>query len=380
MKGLVLEEDGKLAYRDLESGGGPSRTVHDKKTGIGLPDGVFRPTPFCGKPYLVKVAAAGVCGSDIPRAFSGGSYLYPLVLGHEFSGTVVEAPHDGAISAGTGVAVFPLLPCGRCESCATGDYALCADYDYFGSRRDGGFREYVTVPEFNLLPVPDDVPLLHAAMTEPCAVALHGVRRMRIEPGMSGAVIGGGPIGNMAAQWLRIAGCDPVFVVDIDREKLEIARQMGFVTVDGSSTNPVEAITDATAGRGADCVIEACGLPKTAAQSLDVAAKFGQVVLMGNLHGTLSIHESAYTTILRRELKVFGTWNSKYVPPGSSDWHVVLNHLGKDLRVEPLISHTPTLPEGPEILRKMSGKDTSQTHGSAGGRRKSFNKVIFRVS
>ena len=315
---------------------------------------------------LVRIAAAGICGSDLHRAFEGGAYHTPLIMGHEMAGVVEEAPPSSGLHAGQRVAVFPLLPCRRCGPCQTGDYAQCEDYDYFGSRRDGGFAEYLRVPAANLFAVPDHLDLLHAAMTEPCAVALHGVRRLRISPGTPAAVYGGGPIGNMVAQWLRVSGCTPVFVVEVDQRKLGLALEMGFQTVDGDREDPVEAILDRTAG-GAACVVEACGLPLTFLQALRSAARFGQVVLMGNLRGELRAGERDISRILRQELTILGTWNSRVTPLGTDDWSTALRALGREILVAPLISHTPPLEEGPAILEAM--------HRHEG----SFNKVIFRI-
>ncbi len=243
MKALVLEQDGELVYRDVQ-----------------LPP---RPSPDAA---LIRVLASGICSSDLGRGFGGKAYHYPLIMGHEFAGIVEEPPTTGAESSfrrGDLVAVFPLIACGQCPACQTGDLAQCKSYDYFGSRRDGAFAERVWVPAQNLFPVPEHVNARHAAMTEPCAVALHAVSRMHISADASAAVIGAGPIGNMAAQWLRALGCGKVIVTDIDERKLAIAGDMGIVSVHAGATETVEAVYSHTKGQGADCVVEDCGMPKT---------------------------------------------------------------------------------------------------------------------
>ena len=143
---------------------------------------------------LVKVAACGVCGSDIPRVFEKGTYRFPLIPGHEFAG-VVDAVGEGVDAARIGqrAAVFPLVPCMRCAMCAVGAYAQCADYDYLGSRCDGAFAEYVVAPEWNLVPVPDGLSLEEAAMCEPAAVAAHALRQAKIDLGATVAIFGAGP-------------------------------------------------------------------------------------------------------------------------------------------------------------------------------------------
>lgn len=344
MKALVLEKDGELAlhYRDI-------------------------PPPLTDDALLIRIVACGICGSDIPRGFGGKAYHYPLVMGHEFSGQVAEDKRGSSFRKGDAVAVFPLLPCKTCSACQTGNYAQCTNYNYFGSRCDGGFEEYLYVPPFNLIPVPEHVDLLHASMTEPAAVALHGVRKLNVHAGDTGVVFGAGPIGNMAAQWLRIYGCRRVVLVDTEESKLEVARGMGFETVNARKSNAVEEVLRLTGGRGAEKLVEAAGVPVTFLQSIQAAARFGEIVFMGNLHGTFQIGEADFTGILRKELTIYGTWNSKLAPRGTDDWSTVLKYMDRELQVDPLISDTPALEDGSQIF------DSIIHH------RKVHHKVIFKI-
>ncbi|MDR1282603.1 MAG: galactitol-1-phosphate 5-dehydrogenase [Opitutaceae bacterium] len=356
MQALVLEADKKLVH----------------VTGRPVPP---PPDGDDGRPLasaLVRIAACGICGSDIPRGFGGKAYHYPLVMGHELSGVIEEAAPGGRLPAGTRVTVFPLLPENAASdpACQTGDHAQAAAYDYYGSRRDGAFAEYLRVPEWNLFPVPDDVNLLHAAMTEPAAVALHGVRRLHCKAGDDAAVFGAGPIGNLAAQWLRIHGCSRVFVVDVDERKLDIAGKMNFgaAPLNAARLDPVAAILDATGGRGVQRSVEACGLPLTFLQAIKVAARSGEVLFMGNIAGEFRIGEKDFSGILRKELSIYGTWNSKVVPHGADDWSTVLKHLDRTLHVAPLITDRLPLAEGPRVFDDI-------VH-----RRGFHNKVIFDIS
>lgn len=344
MKALVLEENAKLAYKDVPA---PRR---DEPSWLGI-----------------AVKAAGICGSDMHRGFGNGAYHYPLVMGHEFSGVVDDPAGGETYKKGDRVVVFPLLWCGRCRACETGDYALCSDYDYFGSRRDGAFAEYLYVPEKNLLPVPAHVDTVHAAMAEPAGVALHGVRKFSIKPGDVGAVFGAGPIGNMVGQWLRINGCRTVFIVDVDKDKLAIAERMGMVPVAGGDADPVKAIKDATGGAGADKVVEAVGFPSTFLQAVQAAASGGEVVFMGNIAGTFQIGEKDFSSILRRELRIYGTWNTKWTPRGHDDWSAALEYMDRELSVAPLISHTPPLSEGVDIFKGLADRTLKA------------NKIIFTL-
>lgn len=346
MKALVLEADRKLTY------------VTDRPV-------AEAPRENC---TLVRVAACGICGSDIPRGFGGKAYHYPLVMGHEFSAVVEEPPKGSAFRAGDRVAVFPLIPCGKCGPCQTGDYAQCVDYNYFGSRCDGGFEELLRVPEANLFPVPKEVNLLHASMTEPAAVALHGVRKLHIRAGDSAVVFGAGPIGNLAAQWLRIHGCTEIFIVDIDERKLALAAKMGFMPINSRETDPVKAVLDRTNGAGADRSVEACGLPVTFLQAVQAAARFGEVLFMGNINGTFQIGEKDFSNILRKELAIYGTWNSKVTPVGTDDWTTVLKFMDRGLQIAPLITDKLPLEEGPAIFDEIVQ------------RRGFHNKVIFNIT
>jgi len=343
MKALVLEQDKLLSYRDV-------------------------PDPQCpGSGWvLIEVAYAGICNSDMYRGFGGGAYHYPLIMGHEFSGIVREAFPGSHFVPGDEVVAFPLIPCRRCTPCQTGDFAQCLDYDYIGSRRDGAFAQLVWAPEANIFRVPEGVGLKDASMTEPCAVALHGAGKLPIQPGQTAAVFGGGPIGNMAAQWIGIRGAHKVFVVDVDTQKLAIAAELGFVPIDPASGDPVERIRAATDGAGADHVVEAVGLPGTFLQSVQAAARSGHVVFMGNIRGEFVIGEKDFSSILRREITIHGTWNSRIVPTERNEWTVVLSALGKDMRVAPLISHVADLADGAAIFSRVLS------------RKEFFNKVIFK--
>lgn len=345
MKALVLTENGALKVEH-------NRTVPDP------------PSKNC---LLVKIAACGVCGSDITRGFHNGAYHYPLVMGHEFSGIVAEDKKESIFRKGDRVAVFPLIPTNTNEKAyQTGDYAQLKEYNYFGSRCDGAFSEFLRVPEANLFRIPPHVDILHAAMTEPAAVALHGVRRLHIQAGDTAVVIGGGPIGNMTAQWLRIHGCKEVFVVDIDDKKLSIAANMGFRTVNSKKVDPVEYLLEETRGEGAPRVVEACGLPITFLQAIQMASRAGEVVFMGNIHGEFKIGEKDFSSLLRRELTIYGTWNSKVVPKGDDDWSTVLKYMDRELVVAPLISDVVGLDQAPDIFDSILKK------------KKFHNKVIIR--
>jgi len=330
---------------------------------------VPEPEPFGDRPVLVRVGGVGVCGSDVLRFGKGTAYHYPLVLGHEFSAVVEEAPGGGRFAPGDKVAVFPLLPRPDDPLTQIGEWALTSGYDYFGSRRDGGMAERLWVPEANLIPVPADVPLVHAAVVEPAAVALHAVLKLRVPASGTALVIGTGPIGALAAQWLRILGWTRVLVADVDERKLRVMAELGFETVDAGSRDTVEAARELTGGAGVDAAIEAGGFAETFLQTLRVTAPGGQVLVLGDLKSDVTIPRELISSLIRRELTVLGTWNSKITPAGHSEWEMVIRHLHQGtLQVAPLISHTPPLADAPVVLAAMAERHMWT------------NKVVFTVA
>lgn len=290
---------------------------------------------------LVRIGACGVCGSDIPRIFTKGTYRFPLVPGHEMAG-VVEAVGDEVepVLVGQRVAVFPLIPCRMCGPCELGQYALCENYDYLGSRCDGGFAEYVCAPAWNLVPVPDGVSLEEAAMAEPAAVAVHALRQAGVEIGDAVLIFGAGPIGLLLGMWAKAWGAGRVLLTDIDTAKLEFARTLGFTATVNPLETDVAAWVKAETRRGADVVVEASGSSAAFEQCAPAARPFGRVVLMGNPAGDMKLSQQSYWAILRKELRVFGTWNSSYSELPRNEWRLALDAMASGmLNVKPLITH-----------------------------------------
>lgn len=317
-------------------------------------ENVADPKPRAGE-VLVRVAACGVCGSDIPRVFKTGTYRFPLIPGHEFSGTVV-AVGDGVDTGlvGTRAAIFPLVPCNNCPMCLRKKFAQCAKYDYLGSRSNGAFAEYVCAPAWNVLPIPDTLSLEEAAMTEPAAVALHALRRGAPQDGEEVLVVGAGPIGLLVALWARALHAGMVLLADIDDRKLAFARQLGFDRVLSARETPVSEGARFYARDGVDVVVEATGSAVAFEQSLLSAGPFGRVVLLGNPEGDMAIPKNAYWAILRKELHLAGSWNSSYDPSTRDDWRTAIEFMaaGK-LDVKPLITHRVALAGLPSALENM---------------------------
>jgi L-iditol 2-dehydrogenase len=290
---------------------------------------------------IVRVRACGICGSDISRVFQTGMYHLPEIPGHEFGGEVAElGPNVTGVPVGERVAVVPLIECGKCPSCLIGEYSMCENYDYLGSRSAGGFAEYVRAPARNLVRLPDGLDFETGALTEVMAVALHAVRRAG---GLSGgervAVFGAGTVGLLAAQFARLLGAGAVCAVDVVEAKLEVARQIGSdLCVDARLADAVAAIAEWTQGRGADMAIEASGANRALEQAISCLAKSGKLVLVGRQERPVQLAVSTFEVVLRRQLNVLGTWAWSRLP--MTEWEVALGFAARGaIQTMPLISH-----------------------------------------
>jgi len=315
---------------------------------------------------LVRVKAAGVCGSDVPRIMSKGTYKFPLIPGHEFSGEVVKLGQDtSSVKIGDRVAVIPLIPCLKCHYCQIGEYAQCDNYDYLGSRSDGGFAEYAKVPVSNLVAVPENVGIVEAALTEPASVALHALRRTGVDAGDNVAIFGTGPIGLMLAQWARIMGAGRIFLADIVEEKLQLAQKLGFTDcINAKERDVLEAITDAT-DRGVDLAIESAGTAVTFRQCIQVVRKLGKVIFMGNIETDVVLDAKTVSSILRKQIVMYGTWNSSFTSLPKNEWTTSLSFMSNGLNIKSLISHRFPLERAKEAIGMMFYK------------KEFFNRVVF---
>ncbi len=290
---------------------------------------------------LLKVKAAGICGSDIGRVYSKGTYNFPTIPGHEFAGEIVALGDevDQALLHKK-AAVFPLLPCHKCDMCEVGEYASCRSYNYFGSRCDGGFAEYIAVPTWNLVMCDGELSYEEMAMAEPAAVSLHALSRAGVCLGDNVAIFGAGAIGLMLASFAQVWGAGKVILLDIDAQKLEFARKAGFpYAVNNGNTNWQECIQEITQGRGVDIAVEGAGVAATYAGCLNIVKPQGKVVLMGNPASGMELSQKDYWEILRKQLVITGTWNSSYTRQ-RNDWETVLNVMASGkLDVKPFITH-----------------------------------------
>lgn len=296
---------------------------------------------------LVAVKAAGICGSDIPRIYRTGTYSYPLIPGHEFAGVVVEcgeAVDKSLMDAHVGV--FPLIPCGECQPCRNRQYEMCRNYSYLGSRRDGGFAEYVAVPAQNLIRLPDNVTFEEAAMLEPMAVAVHAIRHVTFSDRDTIVVCGLGTIGLLVLMFLLERGngaSQRILVIGNKDFQRRTVAQMGLPQecyCDSRNHDVHEWIMERTNGNGADVFFECVGKGETLAQAVGTAAPAGRIVLVGNPSSDMALEKAVYWKLLRNQLTVTGTWNSSFTRESDDDWHYALDKLsGKRIDPAALITH-----------------------------------------
>ena len=332
---------------------------------------VAKPVPLENE-VLVAVKAAGICGSDIPRVFKTGTYSYPLIPGHEFSG-VVEGVGAGVDKnwCGKRVGIFPLIPCKKCGPCQKKQYEMCRNYSYLGSRRNGGFAEYVSVPAENLVELPENVSFEEAAMLEPMAVAVHAMRRVQPKASDTVAVCGLGTIGLLLVMFLKEAGVENILVIGNKEFQRQTVLRLGLPEENYCDCRKIDAeqwISSCTNGIGVDIFFECVGKNETVTQAVNCTIPGGKVMLVGNPYSDMQLEKPVYWKILRHQLLVTGTWNSSFYFPEDEqelvasemqldDWHYVLEKL-KEKRIVPagLITHKYSLEELEQGFRVMRDK------------------------
>ena len=285
---------------------------------------VPKPDPPGPGQALLRVTAVGVCGSDLHTyqdARIGDTVVEaPLILGHEFAG-VVEAvgpeSYDGnfqPLRPGTRVAVDPAQPCGRCEMCEQGHPNLCHRLHFCGTYPDpGSLSEYMVMPAHSCFPIPDAMDDASAALLEPLGIAIHAVDLAKVRVADSAVILGAGPIGLYILQVARLAGADPVYVVDQFPWRLALAARYGGVPINFKEVDPVAAIREATAGRGVDIAIEAAWADHSIQWAAEMARLGGRLVLVG-IPGPDKL-EMKHSTARRKGLTIRLSRRMKHVYP-----------------------------------------------------------------
>ena len=286
---------------------------------------------------LIKVKYTGICGSDIPRVNGRAAHFYPIVLGHEFSGTVEEVGEDvTSLKPGDRVAGIPLIPCMKCEDCQKGNYSLCKNYDFVGSHSFGSFAEYVCVPEINAVKFDDSVSFRQGAFFEPATVALHGLERTNYVGGRTVAVLGGGTVGMMTLQWAKIFGARQIVVFDIVDERLELGMRLGASAgINSSREGFMEEAKAITGGKGFDYVFETAGNTVTMKMAFELAANKAELCFIGTPTRELSFSVREWENLNRKEFRLTGSWMSYSAPFPGHEWELVARYFASgDLKLD----------------------------------------------
>jgi threonine dehydrogenase-like Zn-dependent dehydrogenase len=290
------------------------------------------PSPGPGE-VLVRLRAAGICGSDV-HGLAGEHPLMtlPRVLGHELAGQVEAVGSEVArVSPGDHVVVDPMLRCGHCRPCRLGRYNCCESLKVLGVHTDGGFAEFIALPQGQVHPVPESLPWEVGTLVEPLAVGAHGVARSRVNEGDTVVILGAGTIG-LAALLAAKQQRAKTIVLDILDWKLERARELGADLVLNSATeDDVEGVMTFTDGQGAEVVLEAAGSPVTVAASVNYVASAGRIGIIGITGQEIPLHQSEFT---RKEVDVCFSRNSLDQFPR------VIDRISRgEIDPRPMISH-----------------------------------------
>jgi L-iditol 2-dehydrogenase len=244
---------------------------------------VAEPTPKAGE-VVVRVAAAGICGSELEGFITRSPRRTPpLIMGHEFCGEVRDIGKGvPGYRPGDRVVVNSVISCGRCDDCRDGRSHLCREREVFGMRRPGGFAELCAVPASVLLPLPEKVSPVQGALVEPLANAVHALSLTRQRFPDTVVVIGAGTIGLMVLQVAKTAGAFRLVAVDVNDRRLEVAHQLGAEPVlNPRSDDVVAAVREFTRGRGADLAVDAVGAAETRRAAVAATRPGGETVWLG---------------------------------------------------------------------------------------------------
>jgi D-arabinitol dehydrogenase (NADP+) len=281
---------------------------------------------------LIKVRAAGICGTDL-HIFKGEYEAeYPIIPGHEFSGEVAAVGANVInFKVGDRVTADPNIPCNRCSYCQRNEPNQCRNLKAIGVTRSGAFAEYVVAPEGNVFAI-GDLSYGAAALIEPLACVVWGIKRVEVQAGDTALVFGAGPMGTLVAQAIKQAGAVRVVVTDVVAWRLQMAEQLGAthtVVADAMQASKLTAIEP----DGYDIVVDATGIPNVLEGTFQYAKPRGKVWVFGVTPQGTSVKFPSYE-VFRRDLQIIGSFAVNRTFPQS----IALIQNGA-IKVEPLISH-----------------------------------------
>jgi len=313
------------------------------------------PTPGPGE-VLVRVAACGICGSDV-HGYDGssGRRIPPIVMGHEAAGRIAAVGSNvKGFTEGDRVTFDSTIYCGDCGPCRRGEVNLC-DYrqvlgvscsDY---RRAGAFAEYVVVPSRIIYRLPENLSFAEAAMLEAVAVAIHSVSLAQISPSSTVLVLGAGMIGLLVLQALRVAGCSRIFIADIDSSRLKLAQEVGATMAFSADIGLLDQVRRLTGGAGVDVAVEAVGRNETVSAAIESVRKGGTVVLVGNISPEVTL---PLQKVVTRQIRLQGSCASAGEYPQAMELLAT-----RAIQVKPLITAIAPLDDGPQWFERLHARE-----------------------
>lgn len=285
--------------------------------------------------FWLKIGRIGVCGSDIHVYHGLHPYTdYPVVQGHEVSGVIAELGAEvSGFQVEEQVVFMPQVTCGTCYPCRHGMEHICDHLKVMGFQTSGAAQEYFPIPAKQVLKVPPNISLDHAAMIEPVAVAVHALSRDGDVSGKNVVVLGAGTIGNLAAQAAQALGAARVLITDIRKYKLDKARECGLsLTVDTSATKLADMIMKEMGPDKADVILECVGVQETIGQAIENARK-GSVIVVVGVFGKKPFVDLGL--VQDRELTLIGTLMYQ-----KKDYELAIGLIGQGLlNLKGMITH-----------------------------------------
>lgn len=238
-----------------------------------------------------------------------------------------------------------------------GNFAQCERHNYLGSRCDGGFAEYCLIPNAWHLVQSKSASMEALCMTEPACVAQHAVRKANVTAGSFVVIFGAGPVGVMAARWVKLFGGHPL-LVDVVEKKVSFAQEKGFDAVNSMTDSVLDTVRFLNRGRLADAAIEGTGVGTVMTSCIDCVRVRGTVALLGNPGGETKLALTAHSSVMRKELNLVSVWNSSRKPWPVDEWQFTVQLLDEGkLEVTDLITHRLSLDELPQAMADIqSGK------------------------
>lgn len=322
---------------------------------------------------LIQIKVSSICGTDL-RIYKHGHFKIPegqeRVLGHELAGVIVAVGANVAgFQVGDRVAAAPNVGCGHCEMCDHGFNQLCGQYEAFGISYDGGFQEFMKVPEKaikngNLIKIPANLSYVEAALVEPFSCTYNSYKALRTVPGETVLIVGAGPIGACHVLINQLAGAAKIIVADVSPERLvEIEKIGADVTVNSATEDLVERVMAETNQRGADIVITACSVPAVQQTALEAAAIHGRVNFFGGMPKGKELVTLNTNLIHYKELTVLGTTGSSI-----HDYQESMNiAASKKINLKQLATHGFPLTEINEAFAFAASGKGMKTYLEIGG-------------